>query len=381
MAGKLRPLEVERETKPGKYADGDGLYLIVASPTAKNWQFRYEINGKSRWHGLGSFKDVSLKEARLARDAARLRVKVDGVDLVQEKRAARRAVDVKAVLPTFEKCAARYIDEHWSSWSRRHRAEWLSTLKRYAFPIIGKLAIAEIKPSHVFDILEPIWISKRATADRLRGRIETVIAANVDVDGLDFHNAAAMTKQLREKLPKRPKRTARHHPALPYEEISTFWKSLSSDTSDAARMLRWIILTACRYNEARQMNMAEVSGDLWTIPADRMKARKRHEVPLTTAAMAQLPFRSVSDVALAKCIARHTDTSATTHGFRSTFRDWAGDCTHVPREIAELALAHTVGDDTEIAYRRGTALEKRRSLMNDWAEYVTKIVAIRSSAA
>jgi hypothetical protein len=229
MAGKLKPLDVARETRPGKYPDGDGLYLIVASATSKNWSYRYWKDGKQRWLGLGSFKGVSLKDARLARDAARLRVKGDrstpGVDIVQERREAReeqKAVEIKAVLPTFEECAEAYIRQHWTTWSEKHRDQWPSSLKRYAYPTIGKLTIPEIKPSQVYELLRPIWVEKRETANRVRGRIETIIAKNVDVDDKDFRNPAELTKQLREKLPKRPKRVVQHHPALPYTEASQF---------------------------------------------------------------------------------------------------------------------------------------------------------------
>ena len=179
MAGKLKPLDVERETKPNKYPDGGGLYLIVASATSKNWAYRYWWKGIERWHGLGSFKDVSLKDARLARDAARLRVKGDrntpGVDIVQERREAReeaKAVEAVAALPTFEQCAESYIRANWSTWSGKHREQWPSSLKRYAYPTIGKLTIPEIKPSHIYDVLKPIWVEKRETANRVRGRRE-----------------------------------------------------------------------------------------------------------------------------------------------------------------------------------------------------------------
>jgi hypothetical protein len=200
MAGKLKPLDVERETKPGKYADGDGLYLIVKNVTSKSWSFRYQLNGKKRWHGLGSFKDVSLKQARLLRDAARLQVRA-GVDLVQEKRDAReekKAAEAVEKAKTFAECAQIYIDEHWDGWSGKHRAQWPSSLRRYAYPTIGHLTIAEIKPSHIHDLLQPIWVAKRETANRVRGRIETIIAKNVDVDDTDFRNPAELTKQLQE---------------------------------------------------------------------------------------------------------------------------------------------------------------------------------------
>ncbi|MET4153370.1 Arm DNA-binding domain-containing protein [Bradyrhizobium sp. RT7b] len=175
MAGRLKPLDVERQTKPGKYADGDGLYLIITGPTSKSWSYRYWKDGKERWHGLGSLKDVSLKDARLARDAARLRVKGDrttpGVDVVQERRKAReeaKAVEAKVVLPTFEECAEAYIRANWSTWSEKHRDQWPSSLKRYAYPTIGKLTTSQIKPSHIHDLLKPIWVEKRETANRVR---------------------------------------------------------------------------------------------------------------------------------------------------------------------------------------------------------------------
>ena len=253
MAGKLKPLEVERETRPGKYPDGDGLYLIVKGATSKNWIYRYSKLGKERWLGLGSVKDVSLKDARLARDAARLRVKGDrstpGVDIVQEKRAAReeaKAEEIKVALPAFEQCAEIYIREHWSTWSKKHRNQWPSSLKRYAYPTIGKLTIPEIKPSDIYELLRPIWVEKRETANRVRGRIETIIAKNVNVDDTDFRNPAELTKQLREKLPRRSKRVVRHHPALPYAEASQFMTGLSAAGGTASSMLRFLILTACR---------------------------------------------------------------------------------------------------------------------------------------
>lgn len=213
MAKRLTPLDVERETRPGKYADGDGLYLIVTGPNAKSWSYRYWFAGKERWHGLGSFKDVSLKNARLARDAARLRVKgnrsIPGVDIVAEKQTARQqmqATETAVTAPTFQQCAEKFIDEHWPSWSDKHRNQWPSSLRRYAYPTIGNLKIAEIRPSHVHDLLAPIWVQKRETANRVRGRIETIIAKNVDINDRDFRNPAELTKQLREKLPRRPKR-------------------------------------------------------------------------------------------------------------------------------------------------------------------------------
>lgn len=294
MAGKLRPLEVERETRPGKYFDGEGLYLVVKGATSRNWIYRYRKNGKERWLGLGSLKDVSLKNARMARDAARLRVKGDrstlGVDIVQEKRTARedaKAVEIKLTLPSFEQCAETYIREHWSTWSKKHRSQWPSSLKRYAYPTIGKLTIPEIKPSHIYELLRPIWVEKRETANRVRGRIETIIAKNVDVDDTDFRNPAGLTRQLREKLPRRPKRVVRHHPALPYAEAPQFMSDLSAASGTAASMLRFLIFTACRTNEVVDARWSEIDrpSSTWRIPGDRMKMNQDHVVPLSGSAL------------------------------------------------------------------------------------------------
>jgi len=402
MAGKLKPLDVERENRPGKYADGDGLYLIVNGATSKNWNYRYWKHGKQRWLGLGSFKDVSLKDARLARDAARLRVKGDrstpGVDIVQEKRAAReeaKAVEITTTLPTFEECAETYIREHWTTWSKKHRNQWPSSLKRYAYPTIGKLTIPEIKPSHIYELLRPIWVEKRETANRVRGRIETIIAKNVDVDDTDFRNPAELTKQLHEKLPKRPKRVVRHHPALPYAEAPQFMADLSAAGGVAASMLRFLILTACRTNEVVVARWSEIDrpSSTWKIPGGRMKMRQDHVVPLPATALAILdkirdgaqgglifpnPEGGIfSENAMLAVLDRLGYGQVTVHGFRSTFATWAEECTDYPDGVREAALAHKYKSETTAAYQRGQKLEKRRVLMKDWAQFLEGSSVIR----
>ena len=396
MAGKLKPLDVERETRPGKYADGDGLYLIVKGATSKNWIYRYNKRGKERWLGLGSFKDVSLKDARLARDAARLRVKGDrstpGVDIVQEKRAASedaKAAEIKVIRPTFEQCAETFIREHWLTWSKKHRNQWPSSLKRYAYPTIGKLTIPEIKPSHIYEVLRPIWLEKRETANRIRGRIETIIAKNVDVDDTDFRNPAELTKQLREKLPRRPKRVVRHHPALPYAEASQFITDLSAAAGTAASMLRFLILTACRTNEVVDARWSEIDrpSSTWKIPAERMKMHQDHVVPLSDPALAVLDHMrdrdrgelifpnpdggTFSENAMLAALDRLGYSHVTVHGFRSTFATWAEECTDYPDGVREAALAHKYKSETTAAYQRGQKLEKRRALMKDWAQFLS----------
>jgi integrase len=416
MAGRLKPLDVERETKPGKYADGDGLYLIVTGADAKNWSFRYWFEGKERWHGLGSFKDVSLKEARLARDAARLRVKGDrntrGVDIVQERRATReetRAAEVQAKAPTFEECAEAYIRQHWETWSAKHRDQWPTSLKRYAYPTVGKLTIAEIRPSHIFEILEPIWVQKRETANRVRGRIETVIAKNVDINDRDFRNPAELTKQLREKLPTRPKRVIRHHPALLYADASNFMAELGNAEGRAAIALRFLILTVCRTNEVvgakwTEIDRAYPTGPVWRIPRERMKMDEDHCVPLSQPALEILEEMSKGDQseliftnpeghefsenAMLAVLDRMGYGHVTVHGFRATFATWAEECTDFPDGVREAALAHKYKSETTAAYQRGQKLEKRRALMKDWATFVTgnqattaKVIEMQSAAA
>ena len=395
MAGRLKPLDVERQNTPGKYADGGGLYLIVNGATSKSWTYRYWKDGKERWHGLGSLKDVSLRDARLARDAARLRVKGDrstaGVDIVQERRREReetKAAEAKVVLSTFEECAEAYIRTNWSAWSEKHRDQWPSSLKRYAYPTIGKLTIPEIKPSHIHDLLKPIWLEKRETANRVRGRIETIIAKNVDIDDPDFRNPAELTRQLREKLPKRPKRVVRHHPALPYSEAPAFMKLLADAPGTAAAMLRFVIFTACRTNEAVEGRWSEIDrpGSVWKIPGERMKMDQDHHVPLTDPALAILDEMSggrqgeliftnpdggaFSENAMLAVLDRLGYGHVTVHGFRSTFATWAEECTDYPDGVREAALAHKYKSETTAAYQRGQKLEKRRALMKDWATFL-----------
>lgn len=393
MAGQLRPLDVERETRPGKYFDGDGLYLVVKGATSRNWIYRYRKNGKERWLGLGSLKDVSLKNARMARDAARLRVKGDrsalGIDVVQEKRDARenaKASQIKVSLPIFEECAETYIREHWSIWSKKHRAQWPSSLKRYAYATIGRLTIPEIKPSHIYEFLRPIWVEKRETANRVSGRIETVIAKSVDVDDADFRNPAELTKQLRERLPRRPKRVVRHHPALPYADVLQFMADLSAAGGMAGSMLRFLIFTACRTNEVVEARWSEIdqASSTWKIPGERMKMNQDHVVPLSRPALAildkmgngtrgELIFPNpdgglFSENAMLAVLDRLGYGHVTVHGFRSTFATWAEECTDYPDGVREAALAHKYKSETTAAYQRG---QKRRALMKDWAEFLS----------
>lgn len=380
--GNLTALKVKNARPGDKLSDGDGLRLDVDKSGNASWIFRFKspVTGKERFMGLGPFGDVTLAQAREAAGAARSLIR-EGKDPIDQRLVERAKAKAEATgTITFEAYAKRYIAGKEAGWkNEKHRQQWSNSLRDYAYPTIGHLRVADVDTEAVLKLLRPIWNVKKETARRVRGRIELILNA-AKAEGLRTgENPALWRGHLDQVLAKRKKSEIKHHPALPYEEMPAFWQSLTGDTSDAARHLRWILLTACRFNEAAEMDpTAEIKGDLWTIPAIRMKAEREHRVPLTATALAQLPFRPVSDVTLTNCIARHTNSPATTHGMRSTFRDWAGDCTNFPREIAEMALAHAVDDETEAAYRRSTALAKRRELMEQWAAYATSGVSTKN---
>jgi integrase len=264
----------------------------------------------------------------------------------------------------------------------------ISSLKLYACPTIGQLTIPEIKPSHIYELLKPIWIEKRETANRVRGRIETIIAKNVDVDDKDFRNPAELTKQLREKLPKRLKRVARHHPAVPYADVQRFIINLRAAARTAAEMLGFVIFTACRTNEVIGARWSEIDrySSTWRIPGARMKMNQDHVVPLPDPAIAildrmregsqrELIFANpeggmFSENAMLAVLDRLGYGHVTVHGFRSTFATWAEECSDYPDGVREAALAHKYKSETTAAYQRGQKLEKRRALMKDWAKFV-----------
>jgi integrase len=312
-------------------------------------------------------------------------------------RAEAKAAETTTEAKTFQECAEAYIDKQWSSWSGKHRAQWPSSLKTYAYPTIGALTIPEIKPSHIHKLLAPIWIEKCETANRVRGRIETIIAANIDLDNPP-PNPAALTKVLREALPKRSKRTVQHHPALPYAEMPHFMTALAGAPGRAATMLRFLIFTACRTNEVVESGWSEIdrAGSIWKIPGARMKMDQDHHVPLSAPALAtleglqdgsqgELMFRNESGLqfsenAMLAVLARLGHGHVTVHGFRSTFATWAEECTDYSDGVREAALAHKYKSETTAAYQRGQKLEKRRALMRDWADFVTGIDVVHLRA-
>lgn len=391
QAKALTALEVGRITRPGLYFDRAGLYLQCTGPDAKSWLYRYQLKGKQRWFGLGSAKDVSLKEARERRDIARAQI-AKGVDPVAEKQAARQAVQASnnpAV--RFRSAVETYLETHHKEWSNpKHRAQWRSTLQAYACPVIGDLPVNEINAAHIVKILKPIWIEKNETARRVRSRIEAVLDYAADVTDTGYSNPAALTERLKKALPK-TRRRPEHHAALPYNEMASFMADLRTRESIAARALEFTVLTAARTTEVLEATWEEIDFDakVWTISAERMKARKEHRVPLSDPAFAVVeymfsirqndfifpgmkPGRALSDMAMLKTLERLGRPDLTVHGFRSTFRDWATD-QPLPisgiREVAEAALAHQLKDKTERAYARSDLFDKRRELMALWSTY------------
>jgi integrase len=382
---KLTALQV-KNAKPGdKLSDGGGLRLDVDKAGNRSWTFRYTspVTERERYMGLGPAADVSLAKARDAAREARelLRQRIDPIEQRNAQRAAAKAEASREV--TFEAYADRYVAAHEGTWKNPvHRRQWRNTLRDYVYPVMGAMAVADVDTAAVLKVLRPLWEAKKVeTGSRVRGRIEAILSA-AKAEGLRVgENPALWRGHLDHLLPsKRKVRKTQHHPALPYAGIPALMASLARDTTSAARLLRFIIFTAARYSEAALAEWHEIDhgGRVWRVPVSRMKGDRPHVVPLSDAAIEALGDRrdgrifSASDVSLANCIKRHTSTPATTHGFRSTFRDWAGDCTSFPREVAEAALAHTLDSKTEAAYRRSSALAKRRELMDAWASYCAK---------
>jgi len=385
---RLKALTVERSLKrPGMYCDGGGLWLSVSSPTSASWLFRYQLRGRAREMGLGPARDISLHEARTAAAAAR-KMKAMGQDPLEERAriiAERRAAAARAI--TFRQSAEAYIESHRAGWKNaKHAAQWGATLAAYVYPVFGSLPVADIDVSLVHKVLEPIWTRKPETASRVRGRIESILDWASTRGYRSGENPARWRGHLENLFPARSKiRKIQHHAALPYSEIADFMQALKQQPGEAARALRFTILTAGRTNEVIGARWEEIdlTKRLWTIPAERMKADREHRVPLSTATIALLGpaskeghlfkgsarNRPLSNMAMLAVLRRMGRDDLTAHGFRSTFRDWVAEQTSFPSEVVEAALAHVVGDKVEAAYRRGDVLEKRRELMAAWAAY------------
>ena len=386
---KLTARAVAALSKTGKHGDGGGLYLRIDRDDRGarcRWMFRFVRRGATKEMGLGGYPAVSLADARKARDAAEAQAR-DGIDPIAEREALRLAAAGK---PTFGQMADAHIAAKQSEWrNEKHRAQWATTLETYAAPLRSR-PVDEIDTAAVLVVLQPVWQLKPETASRLRGRIEAVLDAARAKGHIPRNeaNPARWRGHLDKLLPKRQKLTRGHHAAMDYQSTATFIARLREREATAALALEFAILTAARSGEVLNAQWPEIDLDkrLWTVPAERMKAGRDHRVPLSNRAAeilerlagaktskfvfaGQRAGKPLSTMALEMVLRRMKVEGVTVHGFRSAFRDWAGNETHFPRELAEAALAHVIGDKAEQAYRRGDALEKRRKLMDTWAAY------------
>lgn len=389
-AVELGPLAVSRLSAPGLHFVGGvaGLALQVNASGARSWVLRVQVGDRRRDMGLGGFPDVTLAGARDAARAARAKVK-DGIDPIANARAARSALKAdQAAAKTFKFCALAYIDAHEAGWrNAKHAQQWRNTLETYAYPVIGNLLARDIGLPQVLAVLEPIWKTKTETAARLRGRIESVLDWATTRGYRSGLNPARWKGHLDTVLPAAGAvANAGHHSALPVAEVGAFIENLRAQAGMGARALEFTILTAARSGEVRGARWSEIDLDaaVWTVPGERMKAGKEHRVPLSDAALAVLKALPVidreapvfasprggmlSDMSLT-AVLRRMKVDAVPHGFRSSFRDWCAERTNYPREVAEMALAHAIGDKVEAAYRRGDLFDKRRRLMADWASF------------
>lgn len=386
---KLSARSVATLKKKGRHSDGGGLYLSVSDDGRRRWIFLFRWQGKLTEMGLGGLRSVTLAKAReLAAEC-----RSDLAEKINPKERRDKAHDAAAGVPTFGEFSDSYIATMEGDWrNAKHRYQWRQTLTQYAAPLRPKLVDA-VSTEDILRVLTPIWQIKQETASRLRGRIEKILDA-ARAKGLippNTANPARWRGHLDKLLPKRRKLTRGHHPAMAYANVPEFVERLRQRQATAARALEFIILTAARSGEALGAEWSEIDFDakVWTVPAGRMKGEREHRVPLSARAVEILehmcktkvsdfvfpgnkPKRPLSNMATDMLLRRMKAGDVTTHGFRSSFRDWAGELTTFPREIAEAALAHAVGDETERAYRRGDALAKRRKLMDAWALYLNR---------
>ena len=394
MAGRLTARKVGT-AKPGKYGDGGNLYLVVSPTGSRKWVLRFTWRGQAKEMGLGSAASVPLSDAREKAAAARREI-AGGLNPIAERKR-------NGGIPTFGQLADEVIASLVVGFRNlKHRAQWKTTLATYAAPLWNK-PVDTILTDDVVGVLKPIWTSKVETASRVRGRIEKVLDAAKAKGFRQGENPARWRGHLDHLLPKQDKLARGHHAAMPYDDVPAFLAGLRDRDGLACTALEFCILTAARSGEVLGMRWKEVDleSGVWNVPAARMKAGRPHRVPLSRRAVAVLrklgthqgdyvfpghaPGKSLSNMAMGMVLRRMEIDDTTVHGFRSSFRDWAGNSTNFPREVVETALAHVVGDKTEQAYRRSDALEKRRKLMEAWAYHCTamrneKIVPFRNKA-
>jgi integrase len=381
--------------KPGRHRDKEsrGLYLQVGPTGTKSWLFRFELNKRERFMGLGAYPDFSLKQARERARSARQKL-ADGLDPIDARDNEVRAREEQArktrAIPTFKEAAERYFKVHGDKWrNHKHRKQFLSTLEAYAFPKLGALRVNEIATEDVRLAVEPIWRTIPETASRVRGRIENVLSWSIANRYREGPNPARWADALEHLLPAKGQiAKANHHAALPYDALPEFWAALNEREGTAARALEFTILTAARTGEAIGARWDEIDpkSKTWVVPAERMKAQKEHRIPLSNRAveiLGSLPRErgndfvfvgpskgsGLSNMGMAAVLKRMGRIDITVHGFRSTFRDWAAERTSYPNHVVEMALAHAIGNKVEASYRRGDLFEKRKRLMSDWAKF------------
>jgi integrase len=393
LAKELQALTVSSLTEQGFHFVGGVQGLALQNiGGSRAWVLRATIAGKRRDMGLGPYPEVTLAKARDKAREARELIR-QGVDPIQRQQAAQSAMRAAAAEAlTFKDCAEKYIKTHRAGWkSAKHAQQWENTLTQHAYPVLGAVFVRDVKLPQVLAVLEPIWTTTNETAVRLRGRIELVLDWATARGLREGTNPARWRGHLDKLLPKPSKvNNAEHHAALPVGGMSAFMVRLRAAEGMGARALEFVILTAARSGEVRgatwgEMDLAE---KVWTVPGARMKAGKEHRAPLSDAALAllaampqgkpdELVFKAprggaLSDMTLT-AVLRRMDVAAVPHGFRSTFRDWASERSNYPRDVAEMALAHAIGDKVEAAYRRGDLFEKRRLMMADWAQFLARV--------
>jgi integrase len=378
---------VQKLKAPGMYPDGAGLYLQITGKHAKSWLLRYSLRGKAREMGLGSLRKVSLADARrkTAECHKLLDEHIDPIEHRERGRAENALANANTI--TFKEAATKYIAMRATGLQNaKHAAQWAATVTTYVEPIMGKLPVRDIDVGLVHRVLEPIWTSKPETAGRVRGRIEKILGWAKVNNFREGENPARWRDNLDQLLPKLSAvRKVKHHPALPYPEMPAFMEKLQHETAIAARALEFTILTAARTEEIILARPAEINKreKLWTAPAEHMKLKKEHLVPLCDRAVQILdeasdsylfpspahPDKHLSNMAMLKLLDRMGYGHVTVHGFRSTFKDWTRDRTGFENYVSEAALAHASGDQVEAAYARSTVIDKRRRLMDEWAKY------------
>ena len=381
--------------KPGRHCDGGGLWLFVASEKSASWIFRYSRSGKQHDMGLGSARDVTLADARGFAGLARSVIAAGGDPMEDRRQKAARARLAASKQVTFKASADEYIAAHEASWANdKHRQQWRNTLAAYVHPVIGNMPVQDVDTDAVLRVLQPIWATKPETARRVRARIEMILDAAKAKDMREGPNPALWRGHLSHLLggKSRKQRAVRNHPSLPYREMPAFMAARVQQGGVAALALRFAILTAARTSEVTGAVWTEINtrNNVWTVPGVRMKSGRDHRVPLSDLAMSVLEaagtqqggvFRTgplkpaLSNAAMAAVLARMGRSDVTVHGMRSSFRTWVRETRPLDRESAEAALAHAIGDKTEGAYIRGDLLERRRELMDAWADFCTSTPA------